>query len=47
MGKLFYNKIALHGSGRAAHFSYTEWDMVNSMNEYLDEEDFITNDQPQ
>ena len=46
LGKLFYNKIAVHSSGKASHFASTEWDMVQSMNEYLEEEEFITNDKP-
>ena len=41
---MFYNKIAVHNNGKASHFAYSEWDMVQSMEQYLDEEEFITNE---
>lgn len=41
LGRLFYNKIAIRGDATAAHFASSEWAMVKSMEEYMDDEDYI------
>ena len=43
IGKVFYNKIAISHDAKVAHFAASEWDMVQSMEAYLDDEDYITN----
>jgi hypothetical protein len=43
LGKLFYNSIAIRSDVSAAHFAHSDWDMYHSMEEYMKDDDFITN----
>ena len=43
IGKLFFNKIAVRHDVSACHFAHSEWDMYHSMEEYMNDEDFIKN----
>lgn len=44
LGKLFYNTIAIRNDVSAAHFAHSDWDMYHSMEEYISDDDFITNE---
>jgi len=41
LGKLFYNTIAIKSDVSAAHFAHSDWDMYHSMEEYMEDDDFI------
>lgn len=41
LGKLFYNTIAVKSDVSAAHFAHSDWDMYHSMEEYMQDDDFI------
>jgi len=43
LGKLFYNIVAVRRDVSACHFAHSEWDMYHSMDEYINDEDFIKN----
>lgn len=41
LGKLFYNTIEVKSDVSAAHFAHSDWDMYHSMEEYMQDDDFI------
>ncbi len=43
LGQIFYSKIAIKSNFKACHFAESEWHMIDSMESYMKEEDYIKN----
>lgn len=41
LGKLFYNSIAVRSDVSACHFAHSDWDMYHSMEEYMNDENYL------
>tara|TARA_Y100000004_G_C8650325_1_gene300824 strand:+ start:213 stop:434 length:222 start_codon:yes stop_codon:yes gene_type:complete len=42
LGKLFFNTIAVKSDVSAAHFARSDWHMYQSMEDYIEDDDFHT-----